>query len=131
VSDSRGAASWRSRIFWSFTILVSSWVPPPALTHLTQGIGTYLDVALHITLDRLESGTAQYIEEGREGLGGLEELCGVDCVVFGGIVVDVGEALAAVEVGAAGRECGGHFGYVCGRLTVSVRCRCRFMEWWM
>jgi hypothetical protein len=32
-------------------------------------------------------------------------LCGVDCVVFVGIVVDVGEALAAVEVGAAGREC--------------------------
>lgn len=41
-------------------------------------------------------------------------MCGVDCVVFGSIVVDVGEALAAVEVGTAGRECSSHFGYACG-----------------
>ena len=71
-------------------------------------VSSYLDVALHITLDRLESSTADHIEESGQRLRGLEELCGGDCIVFGGVVVDVGEALAAVEVGAAGRECGGH-----------------------
>lgn len=76
-----------------------------SIPRVVGGIGTYLDVALHITLDGLESGTAEHIEESGQRLGGLEELCGVDCIVFGGIGVDIGEALAAVEVGAAGREC--------------------------
>jgi hypothetical protein len=111
----KGSSELAVSDFLFIAILVSSWVSPPAST---QGIGTYLDVALHVTLDRLESGAAQYIEESSQGLGSLEELCSVDCVVFGGIVVDVGEALAAVEVGAAGRECGSHFGYACGCLTV-------------
>jgi hypothetical protein len=111
----KGSSKLAVSDFLVVAVLVSSWVSPPAST---QSIGTYLDVALHITLDRLESGAAQYIEESCQGLGGLEELCSVDCVVFGGIVVDVGEALAAVEVGAAGRECGSHFEYACGCLAV-------------
>ena len=86
-------------------------------------IWSCLDVALHITLDGLESGTTDHIEEGGERLGGLEKLCGVDRIVFGGVVVDVGEALAAVEVGAAGRECRGHVGGVCVVLFVCV-CVC-------
>ena len=53
-------------------------------------------------------------------------MCGVDCVVFGSIVVDVGEALAAVEVGAAGRECGGHTGGMCD-LEIYM-CGCVFLR---
>ena len=89
-------------------------------------VSSYLDVALHITLDRLESSTADHIEESGQRLRGLEELCGGDCIVFGGVVVDVGEALAAVEVGAAGRECGGHTGGMCD-LEIYM-CGCVFLR---
>jgi hypothetical protein len=85
---------------------------------------SHLDVALHVTLDRLESGTTDHIKEGGKRLGGLEELCGVDSIVLLGIVVDVCEALAVVEVGAAGRESVAHVGGMCVYLYVSGGFEC-------
>jgi hypothetical protein len=89
----------------------------PSIVFVGIELSAYLDVALHITLDRLESSTTDHIEERSQRLGSLEELRGVDRIVFGGVVVDVGETLAAVEVGAARRECGGH---VCGIVGMCV-----------
>lgn len=76
----------------------------------------YLDVALHVTLDGVEGDAAEDVEEGDQGLGGFEELSGVDRIVLGSVDVHVGEALAAVEVSAARRKrgVGGHGCNVCG-----------------
>jgi hypothetical protein len=112
----------------AFCDFLGNGCQPIVLFHSYEALGlwalSHLDVALHITLDGLESSTADHIEESGKRLGGLEELCGVDSIVLLGVVVNVCEALAAIEVGAAGRESGGHVGRMCVYVYVSCGVEC-------
>lgn len=54
VADSRGAASWRSRIFWG------GWVVNGCLGGF-EGLGKYLDVSEHVVFNGCESYRAQYV----------------------------------------------------------------------